>query len=694
MEQVKISKSDEGQKQIEKEQEKERIRQEDELHRKQAFEKMNEEQLQFQNQTEESNNQFLLELQNNYKKLTSKHRMLNTITKIKNEDFKKDLKKAFLDQCESVKRMSETYKNYSEKNFNHDDIETYDQFMEKLQIHEERVKNLNELDKLQMVQGGSIGTKREIEKQRKLAFGLQTKSQMQGLVNTVVKDQKILKLMKFVTDIFNCWDQDKYEFITLSDLIRNLINLGFSQNVKFFMRAFGLIFQRDFKSGEKFTLSDFQKLFDTVPQYDQALYQIGRLYLQRQEILNKTLKSNKPHPLKNSDSINFDVYGLNQNQDSYINDRQQVYLKQLDKKHIEVKQGMRVVQKLLILKQIIGDIFKYAPLMLLKDDKSNDQQKKELYVKQKLVSDQEIQQKYKQCSNHFKRLLKIHYNNPKQLEGIQDENVKAIFKFMLEEKDHSYFNLRMDRVNLFFMILDEWTQSQLCQKQYVKPYQFIEFCCSKTLEFQQSDMTQLFSVLLGDNQENDSRTGLDQAKFLRNILRSLFKNAFENIMDYLASQNALKDVLPLTLQLSTYQRQVILNQYSKIQSNNNSMNTFDQNKKMSKLFHRSSSQLGQGDQKRQLTYFEILQRQKGQKKYDYNKCAQDLQNEMENILNPSPQQIDKEQRVSIRKKKIQMNQQLLKMLEATAIESSSEDDQNDQQHRKDIKVQELNIYKY
>ena len=48
-------------------------------------------------------------------------------------------------------------------------------------------------------------------------------------------------------------------------------------------------------------------------------------------------------------------------------------------------------------------------------------------------------------------------------------------------------------------------------------------------------------------------------------MKSIFKIALENIMNFIKDQNSLKEFLPITLQVSNFQRKLLLREFKKLQ---------------------------------------------------------------------------------------------------------------------------------
>eukprot|EP00347_Sterkiella_histriomuscorum_P004548 403360044 len=615
-----------AQKQILKEQERERLKQEDEYIRQQAYNKINQEQKKLENNSEEDNNMFLQELKNNQKKLTSKHRMLNTINKIKNEDYRKDLKKAFQDQSESIKRMSQAYKDFQGKGLNHDDIEKQEDFMQKLLMHEERMKNLNELDSLQMVQGGSI---------------------------------------------------------------------GISQEIKFMHKILNLTIGKDYKIDSKIELTDFLKIFETNAIMDQAFRSLASLTIQKieQRHHSNSILLQKQNKLDFEKKLQQQAQQMDEAQNILENQKKRIFLDSLHQKQLQVQSSMKTVQKLLILKQVIADLHKYAPLMLLKQKKRQSYQDREKYVKERQIFEKEIGIKYHQAQQFFKKLLHEYYDNPEQLEKDHNQNLKAIFKVFLNDDQHTIFSVINERINMMLNVIDDWMNSQLSHKEKLKQSQFVDFCNLKYPTFSTSNMNFFFAQILGDNSKEDAKRGIDQKKFLGNLAKCLIKFSFENIYEYLISQNSLKESMPLTLQLSAFQRMLLLKNYKNIKNQKKAQSftyaAYDNQKdfniskiKKERLISNNSDQANiqqEPQKKKNLSQIEILNQLnksgRGNADYNYNSYAKEIQNKIQNLIKVDDGIKQKVTFHSRMRKNIQ-NIDLENMIKIAALESSSDSSQD------------------
>ena len=83
----------------------------------------------------------------------------------------------------------------------------------------------------------------------------------------------------------------------------------------------------------------------------------------------------------------------NQRRTSEINKKFE-YIEKLNYKQKKLKSGMRVIQKLLILRQVISDLKMYSPVILQHNKNNPTYQEREKYIKDKLQMDKEVTAKY------------------------------------------------------------------------------------------------------------------------------------------------------------------------------------------------------------------------------------------------------------------------------------------------------------
>ena len=84
--------------------------------------------------------------------------MLNTIAKIKSEHYTKELKKAFAQQSQSIQRMHEGIKHIEMNPYGTaGNVWSQEEFITRIKDHEQQVNQIVYMDRMNMVQGGSIG---------------------------------------------------------------------------------------------------------------------------------------------------------------------------------------------------------------------------------------------------------------------------------------------------------------------------------------------------------------------------------------------------------------------------------------------------------------------------------------------------------------------------------------------------------
>ena len=179
----------------------------------------------------------------------------------------------------------------------------------------------------------------------------------------------------------------------------------------------------------------------------------------------------------------------------------------------------------------------------------------------------EVQVKYQLGSKYFNRILAKFYDNPSHLESHSSEDLKQIFNLFLNSEESKRFEGRYERVNTLFNLLDEWyNDTLLSSKEIIKAGDFIDFCKSRQITFSSTEINFLFSQILGgSSMSKDSDARINQNQFLRNFMKSIFKIALENIMNFIKDQNSLKEFLPITLQVSNFQRKLLLREFKKLQ---------------------------------------------------------------------------------------------------------------------------------
>lgn len=183
--------------------------------------------------------------------------------------------------------------------------------------------------------------------------------------------------------------------------------------------------------------------------------------------------------------------------------------------------------------------------------------------------EQEISKKYRFARKYFKRLLNMHFENPKELEGRQDRDVRKIFYLFLNSEESKLFERQYERINTLFNLLDDWYKTANSKQTLIKAGDFIDFCKSRQVVFSGNEIQHLFSKILGEqNQKEGSR--ISQDHFFRNFMKSIFRLALTNIMEFIYSQNSLKQFLPITLQVSNFQRDIFFKEFKRFVPNTNS----------------------------------------------------------------------------------------------------------------------------
>lgn len=87
--------------------------------------------------------------------------------------------------------------------------------------------------------------------------------------------------------------------------------------------------------------------------------------------------------------------------------------------------------------------------------------------------------------------------------------------------------------------------------------EFLEYCRARNASFSSPEL----NPLLGDNLKGKKPVLIESNKFLRQFIKSTVRFIFENVMKFIKTQNQLKKFMPMTLQVSGFQRLYILNQY-------------------------------------------------------------------------------------------------------------------------------------
>ena len=102
------------------------------------------------------NFELMSHLKQAYTSLQQNHRLLNTQAKMKNEEFTKELRHAFSQQSQSIKRMHDALKDANFSQGGGDEVWPNQQFINIIKQHEQRVHQLIDMERLAMVKGGSI----------------------------------------------------------------------------------------------------------------------------------------------------------------------------------------------------------------------------------------------------------------------------------------------------------------------------------------------------------------------------------------------------------------------------------------------------------------------------------------------------------------------------------------------------------
>ena len=115
-----------------------------------------------------------------------------------------------------------------------------------------------------------------------------------------------------------------------------------------------IILKKEIAETDTVTLNDFYKILDSNPLMDKAMKSLNnqvRMQDEYKEHNNQLLqmKSKRSFTIKNGDEFLGPT------------DKRELLVHQLDQKQDKLKPGMRLVQKLLILKQIVADVKLFAP---------------------------------------------------------------------------------------------------------------------------------------------------------------------------------------------------------------------------------------------------------------------------------------------------------------------------------------------
>lgn len=91
-----------------------------------------------------------------------------------------------------------------------------------------------------------LGNRREILKNKirnkKIVLNLETKCK--NLDNTVYEDTKTTNLMGFTKLLFSIWDSKNRGYLSLKDIMVNLLSLGISLSIEFGQRVISLIMRK------------------------------------------------------------------------------------------------------------------------------------------------------------------------------------------------------------------------------------------------------------------------------------------------------------------------------------------------------------------------------------------------------------------------------------------------------------------